>query len=112
MLWIAPAKINLFLRVLRKRNDGYHDIFSLMQKISLYDELIFSPRPEGIVLHCPGTDLPTNNDNIIVRAAKSIFDYCDYQSGMEITLHKKIPMTAKSSTRVKPRLERHMGTIP
>jgi 4-diphosphocytidyl-2-C-methyl-D-erythritol kinase len=94
MHWIAPAKINLFLRVLRKRNDGYHDIFSLMQKISLYDELIFSPRPQGIVLHCPGTDLPTNDDNIIVRAAKSIFNYCDYQSGMEITLHKKIPMTA------------------
>jgi 4-diphosphocytidyl-2-C-methyl-D-erythritol kinase len=94
MHWIAPAKINLFLRVLRKRNDGYHDIFSLMQKISLYDELIFSPRPQGIVLHCPGTELPTNDDNLVIRAAKSIFNYCDYQSGMEITLHKKIPMTA------------------
>ena len=94
MLWIAPAKINLFLRVLRKRTDGYHDIFSLMQKITLYDELIFSPRPQGIVLNCPGTDLPTNDDNLVVRAAKAIFDYCDYPSGMEITLHKKIPMTA------------------
>ena len=94
MLWIAPAKINLFLRVLRKRDDGYHDIFSLMQKISLYDELFFSPRPQSIILHCPESDLPTNDDNLVIRAAKAIFDYCDYQFGMEITLVKKIPMTA------------------
>ena len=94
MLWLAPAKINIFLRVLRKRTDGYHDIFSLMQKITLCDELIFSSRPKGIVLHCPGTNLPTNNENLVIRAAKAIFDYCKYSGGMEITLHKKIPMTA------------------
>ncbi len=94
MHWIAPAKVNLFLRVLRKRTDGYHDIFSLMQKISLHDELVFSSRSKGIVLHCPDTDLSTDNNNLVVRAAKAIFDYCDYQSGIEITLHKKIPMTA------------------
>jgi 4-diphosphocytidyl-2-C-methyl-D-erythritol kinase len=94
MHWIAPAKINLFLRVLRKRTDGYHDIFSLMQKITLYDELIFSPRPQGIILHCPGSDLPTNENNLVVRAAKAIFSYCNYPRGMGITLVKKIPMTA------------------
>jgi len=94
MLWMAPAKINLFLRVLRKRADGYHDIFSLMQKITLCDELIFSPRQKGIVLHCPGTKLPANNKNLVVRAAKAIFDYCEYSGGMEITLVKKIPLTA------------------
>jgi 4-diphosphocytidyl-2-C-methyl-D-erythritol kinase len=94
MHWIAPAKINLFLRVIRRRADGYHDIFSLMQKINLYDELIFSPLPKGIILNCPGSDLPTDEDNLVIRAARAIFDYCDCQSGMEITLHKKIPMTA------------------
>jgi 4-diphosphocytidyl-2-C-methyl-D-erythritol kinase len=94
MLWLAPAKINLFLRVLRKRADGYHDIVSLMQKITLYDELIFSPRSQGVVLNCPGTNLPTNDNNLVIRAVKAIFDYCDYQSGMEITLVKKIPLTA------------------
>jgi 4-diphosphocytidyl-2-C-methyl-D-erythritol kinase len=94
MHWLAPAKINLFLRVLRKRADGYHDIFSLMQKISLYDELTFAHYPRGIVLHCPGSDLPENDNNLVVRAAKAIFDYCDYQSGIKITLVKKIPMTA------------------
>ncbi len=94
MLWMAPAKINLFLHVLRKRADGYHDIFSLMQKITLYDELIFFPRPKGIVLNCPGTNLPTNDDNLVARAVKAIFSYCNYSYGMEINLIKKIPMTA------------------
>jgi 4-diphosphocytidyl-2-C-methyl-D-erythritol kinase len=94
MLWMAPAKINLFLRVLRKRDDGYHDIVSLMQKITLYDELIFSPRPKGIVLNCPGSDLPTSEDNLVFRAAQSIFAYTNYPSGMEIKLIKKIPLAA------------------
>ncbi|MCE5212356.1 MAG: 4-(cytidine 5'-diphospho)-2-C-methyl-D-erythritol kinase [Deltaproteobacteria bacterium] len=94
MHWTAPAKINLFLKVLRKRTDGYHDIFSLMQKISLDDELIFSSRPQGIVLHCPGTNLPTDKNNLVVRAAQAIFSYCNYPYGMEITLVKKIPMIA------------------
>jgi 4-diphosphocytidyl-2-C-methyl-D-erythritol kinase len=94
MLWMAPAKINLFLRVLRKRADGYHDIFSLMQKITFYDELIFSPRPQGIVLNCPDSNLPADENNLVVRAARAIFAYCDYPFGMEITLIKKIPMTA------------------
>jgi 4-diphosphocytidyl-2-C-methyl-D-erythritol kinase len=94
MLWLAPAKINLFLRVLRKREDGYHDIFSLMQKITLYDELIFSSRPNGIVLTCPGSNLPEDENNLVFRAAKSIFEYCNYHFGIEINLVKKIPMTA------------------
>jgi 4-diphosphocytidyl-2-C-methyl-D-erythritol kinase len=94
MLWLAPAKINLFLRVLRKRADGYHDIVSLMQKITLYDELIFSPRPKGIVLNCPGSDLPTSEDNLVFRAAQSIFAYANYPSGVEIKLTKKIPLAA------------------
>jgi 4-diphosphocytidyl-2-C-methyl-D-erythritol kinase len=94
MLWKAPAKINLFLRVLRKRADGYHDIVSLMQKITLYDELIFSPLPTGIILNCPGSDLPTSEDNLVFRAAQSIFAYANYPAGVEIKLTKKIPLAA------------------
>ena len=94
MLWMAPAKINLFLRVLRKRADGYHDIVSLMQKITLCDELIFSLRPKGIVLNCPGSDLPASEDNLVFRAAQSIFAYTNYPFGVEIKLTKKIPLAA------------------
>lgn len=94
MHWFAPAKINLFLRVLRRRSDGYHDIFSLMQKIDLCDELEFSPIPRGIVLSCPGTNLPIDHDNLVVRAARMIFDHCHYSGGIRITLIKRIPLTA------------------
>ena len=91
---LAPAKINLFLRVLGKRADGYHDIVSLMQKITLYDELTFLPRPQGIVLKCPNSDLPTSEDNLIFRAAKAVFSYTGYSSGIEIILTKNIPVAA------------------
>jgi 4-diphosphocytidyl-2-C-methyl-D-erythritol kinase len=90
----APAKINLFLRVLRKRTDGYHDIVSLMQKITLYDELTFLPCPKGIVLKCPNSDLPTSEDNLIFRAAETAFAYAGYPAGIEIILTKNIPVAA------------------
>jgi 4-diphosphocytidyl-2-C-methyl-D-erythritol kinase len=92
MLWKAPAKINLFLRVLGKRADGYHDIASLMQKITLYDELTFTLKPVGINLDCPGSDLPTSEDNLVFHAAQSIFAYANYPSGVKIKLTKKIPL--------------------
>jgi len=94
MLFKAPAKINLFLRVLGKRVDNYHDIASLMQKITLYDELSFSLRPQGIVLNCPDSDLPNTPDNLVFRAAQAIFNDVEYPSGIEITLTKKIPQAA------------------
>jgi len=94
MLFKAPAKINLFLRVLGKRADNYHDIASLMQKITLYDELSFSLCPQEIILNCPDSDLPNTEDNLVFRAARAIFDYVNYPSGIEITLNKRIPLAA------------------
>jgi 4-diphosphocytidyl-2-C-methyl-D-erythritol kinase len=90
----APAKINLLLRVLRKRPDGYHDLASLMQQISIYDELEYTLRQEGITLHCPGTDLPTNEQNLIYRAAQTLFNHTGYRNGVEIVLNKYIPSAA------------------
>ncbi|OPY84948.1 MAG: 4-diphosphocytidyl-2-C-methyl-D-erythritol kinase [Syntrophus sp. PtaU1.Bin208] len=91
---LSPAKVNLHLRVLRKREDCYHDLATLMQKISLYDELEFIPSGRGIDLQCPGASLPENEDNIIVRAAKKIFSFAGFSSGVSITLHKTIPIAA------------------
>ncbi|MEQ8181898.1 MAG: 4-(cytidine 5'-diphospho)-2-C-methyl-D-erythritol kinase [Smithellaceae bacterium] len=90
----SPAKINLFLRVLGKRPDGYHNIFSLMQKITLCDELTFLPRSGGIVLKCPNSDLPVSKDNLVFRAAESILSYAGCSSGVEIILTKYIPAAA------------------
>jgi 4-diphosphocytidyl-2-C-methyl-D-erythritol kinase len=91
---LAPAKINLFLRVLGKRADGYHEIVSLMQKVTLYDELTFFHRSQGIVLKCPNSDLPISADNLVFRAAETLFAHTGYLSGIEITLKKNIPVAA------------------
>ena len=90
----SPAKVNLYLQVLGKRKDGYHDIATLMQMISLYDEMEFSPREKGIVVKCPGTTLPENENNIVYKAVKSLFSYASCTSGIEITIRKKIPVAA------------------
>jgi len=91
---LSPAKVNLHLRVLRKREDNYHDLATLMQKISLYDELEFCPSDRGIHLQCPGTSLPENEDNIVFRAADKILSLAGCSSGVSITIHKKIPLAA------------------
>jgi 4-diphosphocytidyl-2-C-methyl-D-erythritol kinase len=90
----SPAKINLHLRVLRRREDGYHDIATLMQRISLYDEMIFSPIERGIVVNCPDSSLPENEDNIAYRAARTFFTHASCPSGIHITIKKKIPLAA------------------
>ena len=90
----SPAKVNLILKVLRRREDGYHDIASLMQKVSLADEMEFSPRKDGISLACPGSDLPTGGENLVVRAARALFEEAGFTGGVEITLRKRIPTAA------------------
>lgn len=91
---LAPAKINLFLRILRKRPDGYHDLASVMQQISLYDELTFSLQPKGIALSCPGSGLPPDEKNLVYLAALALFEHTGYSGGVAIELDKKIPLAA------------------
>ncbi|MDO8785154.1 MAG: 4-(cytidine 5'-diphospho)-2-C-methyl-D-erythritol kinase [Syntrophales bacterium] len=91
---LSPAKVNLYLRVFRKREDGYHDIASLMQRISLYDEMTFSPIERDIVVRCPDSSLPGNEENIVYRAANAIFSSASCASGIEITIGKRIPVAA------------------
>jgi 4-diphosphocytidyl-2-C-methyl-D-erythritol kinase len=90
----SPAKVNLYLRVLRRREDGYHDILSLMQRISLCDEMTFTPRVGGIVIRCPDSSLPEDERNIVYRAAASFFSRIVAPPGVEITIRKKIPIAA------------------
>jgi len=91
---LSPAKINLCLRVLGKREDGYHDIASLMQRISLADEMFFTPSEGGITVRCPGSPLPENEGNIVYRAAEALFSDAGCHRGIDITIHKKIPIAA------------------
>jgi 4-diphosphocytidyl-2-C-methyl-D-erythritol kinase len=92
---LSPAKVNLHLRVLQKRADGYHDLATLMQGISLYDEMTFLPAKEKIVIRCPNSQLPEDSQNIVYRAAEAFFSLANLpSSGIEIIIEKHIPVAA------------------
>ncbi len=90
----APAKINLGLRVLGKRPDGYHNVQSLMVPVSLYDELRLELGSRGVTLSCPNRDLPTDAQNLVYRAAQLVLDQCQRDEGVRIELKKSIPVSA------------------
>ncbi len=85
----APAKINLYLSVIGKRKDGYHNIESLMQTIDLYDEITLE-KSDILELECDDPLLPESQDNIALKAA-AIFQDKIYFPGVKITLKKNIP---------------------
>lgn len=89
---LAPAKINLVLEVLSKRDDGYHEIRSIMQAVSLCDSLSFELANE-IRLQCSEPSLQ-NRDNLVVQAAEMLQNACDCKKGARITLEKRIPHSA------------------
>ena len=90
----APAKINLGLRVLGKRPDGYHNLLSLMVPVSLYDELRLELGSRGVELRCPNSDLPTDAQNLVYCAAQLVLDACQRDEGVRIELKKHIPVGA------------------
>lgn len=90
----APAKINWFLIVKGLRNDGYHEIISLMQRVSIYDELIFEPSDKIEII--TEADIPLE-ENLIYRAViliKNRFRGCKQLPGVRIILKKEIPVSA------------------
>jgi 4-diphosphocytidyl-2-C-methyl-D-erythritol kinase len=89
---LAPAKINLSLKILGRRRDGFHEIDTLMAPISLCDEIrIERSDKEGIEFHCDDASLPQGDDNLIVRAAKSFFAVTKLKPAVCVELQKKIP---------------------
>src|SRR6516225_3644102 len=91
----APAKVNLFLEVLAKRPDGYHEIATLMVAVSLYDTLEFKEDSTGqIRLSCDQPALSTGPDNLVCRAAEAMRRRTGSTRGAAIHLRKRIPMAA------------------
>ena len=91
----AMAKINLGLDVLRRRENGYHDVKMIMQTVNIYDTLEFVKTEEsGIVVKTDAMELPTDENNLIYKAAKLLFDKCGVTKGITITLKKRIPIAA------------------
>ncbi len=91
----AYAKINLGLDVLRRREDGYHEVKMIMQTIDLCDTLTFCRKKEpGIVLKIDKENLSAGKDNLICRAAERLFVETGISEGVEILLEKRIPIAA------------------
>lgn len=91
----AYGKINLALDVLRKREDGYHDVRMIMQTVGIYDQLeLQATRKPGIAVETNLSYLPVNENNLVYQAAKLLMDEFSVKSGIHITLRKFIPVAA------------------
>ena len=91
----SPAKVNLFLEVLHKREDGYHELETLFQEINLCDEISVEQIPENqIKVSSNSPDVPTDSTNLVYRAALLFFKQTGISSGIHIHILKKIPVAA------------------
>jgi 4-diphosphocytidyl-2-C-methyl-D-erythritol kinase len=90
----APAKVNLGLSVLGRRADGFHDILSVFQAISWYDEIRLMPNDRQLEMECSDPDLPTGPGNLAWRAAEAAKERFGIDSGVTIHLEKRIPVGA------------------
>ncbi|MBS3810215.1 MAG: 4-(cytidine 5'-diphospho)-2-C-methyl-D-erythritol kinase [Desulfobacterales bacterium] len=95
----APAKINLYLEVLGKRSDGYHDLISLMCCIGIYDTVRFSfgspDASSGVSVACSHPKVPEDHNNLAYRAAKAFFSETGlHDQGLVIEIEKRIPVGA------------------
>lgn len=91
----AYAKVNLGLDVVRKREDGYHEVSMIMQTVSLYDRLHFEKRKEpGVTLTTNLHFLPVDDNNLVVKAARLLLEEFHISSGVTIHLDKHIPVAA------------------
>ena len=90
---LAPAKINLSLKILAQRSDAFHEIETLIAPISLHDEIKIERRSSKrrIEFRCDDPSIPQGDDNVAVRAARAFFEKTKIESGVLIELKKKIP---------------------
>lgn len=90
----SPAKLNLYLRILNKRPDGYHSIVTLFERIDLCDDIVLEERPSGIRIICDNPKVPEGAGNLAYKAARSLLDYAGVEKGVLIKIKKRIPVEA------------------
>lgn len=90
---LAPAKLNLALDVVGTLPNGYHDLDMVMQAIDLQERLVLRRSPY-LNLRMPGSFVPVNNKNTAIKAALAFFDYTGLLAGVDITIHKAVPVRA------------------
>lgn len=90
----SHGKINLALDVLYKREDGYHELNTIMQEIELKDRIIIEDKREGIEIRSNAKALPLGEDNLVYKAWEKILDKVGENRGVSITINKNIPLAA------------------
>ena len=93
MKFLSPAKLNLNLRVISKRIDGYHNLETTFQLIDLFDEITFKKSNESFSISCDGLKIEPE-DNLIFKSFNAIKKYCEIDEGIRIHLKKNIPVGA------------------
>ena len=92
---VAPAKLNLGLRIQGRRPDGYHDIVSVLQTVDLCDRMVFTPAPPGETLvFCDNPDVPDGPENLVYRAVEILRRATGAGHGVRVDLNKRIPTGA------------------
>jgi len=86
----APAKVNLTLRVLGARDDGYHDLESVVALVAWFDSLVLEPA-DGLDLVCRGFEVPEGEGNLVMMAARLLAEQCRPRRGARMRLQKRIP---------------------
>ncbi|MDD4953799.1 MAG: 4-(cytidine 5'-diphospho)-2-C-methyl-D-erythritol kinase [Candidatus Omnitrophica bacterium] len=95
MILNSYAKLNLYLAVLNKRKDNYHNIETLFQRISLCDKIILKSRRDDLIkVACAQPGVPQDHTNLCWRAAKLLQDTCRVKKGVDIRIIKRIPVGA------------------
>ena len=91
----AYAKINLGLDILRRREDGYHEVKMIMQTVDIYDVLTFVKAPADVFrLSVDSAQIPDDDNNLVLKAARLLFTTAGIDAGVEVTLQKNIPVAA------------------
>ena len=90
----CPAKINLFLEILGKRDDGYHEVTTVMQTIELYDRLFFRAKKTGIDIYCSDDSVPTDERNLVFQTAQLLIDETGVKRGVSVEIKKIIPVAS------------------
>ncbi len=91
---LSPAKVNLFLRVTGKRPDGYHNLFSLMCRVALFDEIRLRTTHGATSLKCSDPLVPQDDTNLACRAVHAFFETLGRGGAVEMVLEKRIPVAA------------------
>ncbi len=90
----SPAKLNLFLKILGKRPDGYHNIETVFERIDLCDKITLAKQKTGIRITCDNPDLPLDEKNLAYKAARLLFEAVNAPGGAAIDIKKRIPVAA------------------